>query len=82
MTPAESIAQHYQMRTVDQIIAELAVVTDAERSLAFSPLPPPEYREAADCRIGADCGIDFSFEGKRAQWVRARHRVLREMRLR
>ena len=77
MNVLELIQSHYrEVRTVEQIIADLAVVTDEQRSLAWSPMPPPEYHPS-DCRIGGSCGIDFSFETPRSRWVQARHRFLK-----
>lgn len=60
------------MRTVDEIIEQLAVVTDEQRSLAWSPMPPFTPAGPLDCRLG--CGIDFNFETPRARWIQARRR--------
>jgi hypothetical protein len=67
-------------RTVDAIIADLAIFTDEQRSLAWSPEPPRESTGAADCRPGGSCGLDFNTETPHAQWVRARRRMKRELR--
>jgi hypothetical protein len=67
-------------RTVDEIIADLAVFSDEQRSLAWSPEPPFESTGAGDCRPGGSCGLDFNDETRRAQWRRARFRMRRELR--
>jgi hypothetical protein len=61
-------------RTCDDIARELALFTDEQRSLAWSPEPPYERTGGHDCRIGGTCGLDFSRESRRARWVQARHR--------
>src|ERR1700749_3767139 len=66
------------VETLDQIEARLAVFTDAQRSLAWSPEPPWESTGAHDCRMGGGCGLYQ--ETRRAQWVRARHRFNKEQR--
>jgi hypothetical protein len=76
-------ASHLQERlprllTVDEIIAECAVFTAEQRSLAWSPEPPFESAGATDCRLGGSCGLDFNRETARARWIEARHRWNRE----
>lgn len=68
------------MKTVNQIIAEHAVFTDEQRSLAWSPMPPPERTGAHDCRVGGSCGLDFNGETRRSRWIQARFRYLKEAR--
>lgn len=67
-----------QVKTVDQIIAELAVFTPEQRSLAFCPQPPYESSGAHDCRVGGSCGLDLNGETRRSRWVIARFRYRRE----
>ena len=62
------------MRSIDEIIAVLARFTDEQRSLAWSPMPFHESVGPHDCRMGANCGLDFSRGTRRARWVQARHR--------
>jgi hypothetical protein len=64
--------------TVDEIIADLAVFTVEQRSLAWSPEPPFESAGASNCRLGGSCGLDFNWETRRARWIQARHRWNRE----
>lgn len=52
--------------------------TDEQRSLAWCPEPPHESTGGSDCRVGGSCGLDFSGESRRSQWVRARFRMRRE----
>lgn len=66
------------MRTVDQVIAELARFSGEQRSLAWSPMPPPEPSGGHDCRIGGSCGLDGFGESRRSRWITARFRFLRE----
>lgn len=68
------------MTTLDQRLAELAVFSDEQRSLAFSPCPPFESLGGHDCRPGGSCGLDFNYESRRARWIQARHRYMREQR--
>jgi hypothetical protein len=63
-----------RLLTVDDIIAELAVFTVEQRSLAWSPEPPFASAGAHDCRIGGSCGLDFNRETAHARWIQARHR--------
>jgi hypothetical protein len=65
-------------RTVDEIIAALAVFTVEQRSLAWSPEPPFESEGPSNCRLGGNCGLDFNRETRRARWIQARHRWNRE----
>jgi hypothetical protein len=62
------------MRSIDEIIVVLGRFTDEQRSLAWSPMPFYEPVGPHDCRIGANCGVDFSRGSRRARWVQARHR--------
>ncbi len=71
-TPGEGLL------TVDEIIASLAIFTDEQRSLAWSPQPPFESAGASDCRVGGSCGLEFNWETARARWIQARHRWNRE----
>jgi hypothetical protein len=64
--------------TVDQLIAELAVMTDEQRSLAWAPCPPFESSGAHDCRVGGSCGLDLNGETRRSRWVVARFRWRKE----
>jgi hypothetical protein len=64
--------------TVDEIIAALALFTDEQRSLAWSPEPPFESGGASDCRVGGSCGLEFNRETARARWMRARYRWNKE----
>jgi hypothetical protein len=64
--------------TVDEIIAGLALLTDEQRSLAWSPEPPYESSGASDCRVGGSCGLEFNWETARARWIQARYRWNRE----
>jgi len=64
--------------TLAQILAQLAIFTDEQRSLAWSPEPPYQPTGPHDCRIGADCGLDFNYETPRARWRRARYRWTKE----
>jgi hypothetical protein len=64
--------------TVDEIIAGLALFTDEQRSLAWSPQPPFASAGASDCRMGGSCGLEFNWETARARWIQARHRWNRE----
>jgi hypothetical protein len=66
------------MRTVDEIISELARFSEQQRSLAWSPQPPFESTGGHDCRVGGSCGLDFNHETARARWIRARYRWRRE----
>lgn len=73
------------MRTVDWILSELAVFTDEQRSLAWSPQPPYAPTGPHDCRCGAPpafrhgaCGLDFNLETAHARWLQARFRWSRE----
>jgi hypothetical protein len=66
------------IRTVDQIISDLAVFTDEQRSLAWCPMPPFETAGASDCRRGGSCGLDLNCESLRARVVQARFRWQRE----
>lgn len=68
------------MRTVDEIIADLAVFTDEQRSIAWMPEPPTESTGGGDCRPGGNCGLDFNSESRHAQWLKAKARLLREQR--
>jgi hypothetical protein len=65
-------------RSVDVIIAALALFTVEQRSLAWSPQPPFESAGAHDCRIGGSCGLDFNRETALQRWIQARHRWNRE----
>ena len=65
-TPEESLL------IVEEIIAALALFTDEQRSLAWSPEPPFESAGASDCRVGGSCGLEFNWETARARWIRAR----------
>jgi hypothetical protein len=65
-------------RTVDEIIAALALFTVEQRSLAWSPQPPFESAGAHDCRMGGSCGLDFNRETAPARWIQARLRWNRE----
>lgn len=56
------------------------MISDEDISLAWSPMPPFESTGAGDCRPGGSSGIDFNSESRRAKWVRARHRYLKEQR--
>jgi hypothetical protein len=66
------------MKTVDQIIQEHRFFSDEQRSLAWAPMPPPEYSGAHDCRVGGSCGLDLSGETRRSRWIVARFRWLHE----
>lgn len=66
------------MRTVETIIAELKVFSDEQRSLAWSPCPPPELSGPHDCRIGGSCGLDGFGETMRSRWITARFRWAKE----
>lgn len=66
--------------TVEDVIEALSHLTDAQRSLAWSPEPPFESFGAHDCRVGGSCGLDFSRGTSRARWIQARHRWNREQR--
>lgn len=66
----------FQPKTMDQIERELAVFSDAQRSLAWMP-EPPFQRSAGDCRSMAG-GLDYST--RRSEWVRARYRLFQEVR--
>lgn len=84
MTPLDLVSQHYSrtLRTVDEIVADLAIVTDEQRSLGWSPCPPElVVISFSDCRAGGNCGLDFSFSTPRAKWLQARNRVKKEMAL-
>jgi hypothetical protein len=72
----------YSLLTVDQIIQQLSRFTAEQRSLAWSPQPPFESTGAGDCRMGGNCGLDFNHSTARARWTQARHRFMREQRLR
>jgi hypothetical protein len=67
-----------RLLTVNEIVVELAVFTDEQRSLAWSPEPPFESAGASDCRVGGSCGLEFNWENARARWIQARHRWNRE----
>jgi hypothetical protein len=77
----DDLSLAYGVKTVDQIIAECAMLTDEQRSLAYSPEPPYESAGAGSCFRGGNCGLDLNAESRRAKWVRARHRVRRAERL-
>jgi hypothetical protein len=66
------------MRTVLEIIAEDKVFTDAQRSLAWCPMPKRESMGASDCRLGGSCGLDFNHESLRDRVIQARFRWLGE----
>lgn len=68
------------MRTVDRIIAELAIFTPEQQSLAHSPEPRRERQPGSDCRPGGSCGLDLNAESRHAQWARARFRMQRRAR--
>jgi hypothetical protein len=68
--------------TVAQIIRQLSHFTVEQRSLAWSPQPPFQSTGAGDCRMGGNCGLDFNHGTARARWTQARHRYLREQRIR
>jgi hypothetical protein len=61
-------------RTVDEIIAALAIFTPEQQSLAWCPEPPFVSLGAHDCRWGGSCGLDLNRETPRARWIQARHR--------
>jgi hypothetical protein len=64
--------------TLDEIVARLAIFTDEQRSLAWSPQPPYVATGAHDCREGGDGGLDFNYETPLARWRRARYRWTKE----
>ena len=68
----------YVLLTVDQIIERLSRFTPEQRSLAWSPEPPFESQGGADCRLGGSAGLDFNLGTRRARWVQARYRYLKE----
>jgi hypothetical protein len=68
------------MRSVDEIVLDLARFTDEQRSLAWSPMPLCEATGPYDCRIGGNCGLDFNRGTCRARWAQARHRWIKEER--
>ena len=68
------------MRTVDQIIADLAIHAHEQDGLAWMPEPPREREPGSDCRIGGSCGLNFNAESRHAQWARARFRMQRRAR--
>jgi hypothetical protein len=68
----------YQLLSVDEIVMHLSHFTVEQRSLAWSPEPPFESAGACDCRVGGNCGLDFSRQTARARWVQARYRWNRE----
>jgi hypothetical protein len=68
----------YSLCTVDEIVMEQSRFTAEQRSLAWSPEPPFQSTGACDCRVGGNCGLDFSRETARARWRQARHRWNRE----
>ena len=70
----------YASLTVDDVIQELSHFTVEQRSLAWSPEPPFESVGAHDCRVGGNCGLDFSRGTAHARWIQARHRWNREQR--
>jgi hypothetical protein len=70
----------YTSHTVDEVIEALSHFTAHQRSLAWSPEPPFESAGAYDCRIGGNCGLDFSRGTARARWIQARHRWNSEQR--
>jgi hypothetical protein len=70
----------YPSHTVDEVIEALSHFTADQRSLAWSPEPPFESAGAHDCRIGGNCGLDFSRGTARARWIQARHRWNSEQR--
>jgi hypothetical protein len=72
----------YSFRTVDQIIRQLLLFTAEQRSLAWSPQPPFQSAGAGDCRRGGNCGLDFNHGTARARWTQARHRFIREQKIR
>ena len=62
-------------RTYDQIWADLAIFTDAQRSLAWMP-EPPHVPTHGDTNHGL--GGVFGDESLKANWIRARYRWNRE----
>jgi hypothetical protein len=66
------------MRSIDSIVVILARFTDEQRSLAWSPMPGEEGSGPHDCRVGANCGLDFKLGTRRARWLQARHRWVTE----
>lgn len=64
--------------TYEQVLARLAVFTDAQRSLAHSP-EPPHKSYASDCRAGGSCGLSGLGELPRDKWRSARFRLAREL---
>jgi hypothetical protein len=72
----------YSFLTVDQIIQQLSRFTAEQRSLAWSPQPPFQSAGAGDCRRGGNCGLDFNHGTARARWTQARHRFIREQKIR
>lgn len=73
-------ARNSRLRTVNEIIAELAVFTDEQRSLAWSPEPPWELTGGSDCRPGGSCGLDFNSDTRHARWLKAHARMVVELR--
>jgi hypothetical protein len=71
---------YHPSKTVDEVVETLSRFTVDQRSLAWSPEPPFESVGAHDCRIGGNCGLDFSRGTARARWIQARHRWNREER--
>ena len=71
---AVSSAPAERLRTVDEIILELACFTAGQRSLAWSPEPPFVSTGPHDCRVGGNCGLDFNRETRHARWLQSRHR--------
>lgn len=65
------------MRTVDQIIADLAIAAHELDHLAWMPEPERTPTGPHDCRPGGNCGLDLNAEELHAQWARARFRVTR-----
>lgn len=61
-------------KTVEEIIAEQRVFTDAQRSLAWMPEPPIEHFGGPALH-----GV-FECETLHEQWARARYRWMREER--
>jgi hypothetical protein len=70
------------LRTFDEIIAALSSFTDDQRSLAWCPETRTERQGTADCRAGADCGLDFDRSSLRSRWLLARFRWEKEQRRR
>jgi hypothetical protein len=74
----DDIEKYYCTQTVDQIVHDLSIFTDEQRSLAWSPEPPHEPTWGHDCRWGGSAGLDFNRETRHAKWAQARFRFRRE----